>query len=47
MDVGEGILVGTVTDPWGNIFGVIENPHFKLEEVHPQIYLATTTYTKG
>jgi predicted enzyme related to lactoylglutathione lyase len=32
QDVGGGILVATVTDPWGNIFGVIENPHFKLEE---------------
>jgi predicted enzyme related to lactoylglutathione lyase len=28
MDVGEGILVGTVLDPFGNVFGVIENPHF-------------------
>lgn len=28
-DVGEGIRVATVTDPFGNIFGVIENPHFK------------------
>ena len=32
QDVGDGILVATVTDPWGNIFGVIENPHFKLAE---------------
>lgn len=32
LDVGGGILVATVLDPWGNIFGVIENPHFKLEE---------------
>ena len=32
QDVGGGILVATVTDPWGNIFGVIENPHFKLAE---------------
>ena len=24
-DVGEGILVATVLDPWGNIFGIIEN----------------------
>lgn len=30
-DVGGGIHVATVTDPWGNIFGVIENPHFKPE----------------
>lgn len=31
MDVGEGIWVATVLDPWGNVFGVIENPHFKVE----------------
>lgn len=31
-DVGGGILAATVTDPWGNVFGVIENPHFKLED---------------
>lgn len=31
-DVGEGILVGAVTDPFGNVFGVIENPHFKRED---------------
>ena len=29
-DVGEGILVTTVLDPFDNIFGIIENPHFKL-----------------
>ena len=29
-DVGEGIKVATVRDPWGNIVGLIENPHFKL-----------------
>ena len=29
-DVGDGILVGTVLDPCGNIFGIIENPHFKF-----------------
>jgi len=28
-DVGEGILLGTVIDPAGNVFGIIENPHFK------------------
>jgi predicted enzyme related to lactoylglutathione lyase len=32
QDVGGGILTATVTDPWGNVFGVIENPHFKLED---------------
>ena len=31
QDVGEGIKVGTVKDPFGNIFGVIENPNFKLD----------------
>jgi predicted enzyme related to lactoylglutathione lyase len=30
QDVGEGIRVATVLDPFGNVFGVIENPHFKL-----------------
>jgi predicted enzyme related to lactoylglutathione lyase len=27
-DVGGGIKVGSVADPFGNIVGVIENPHF-------------------
>jgi predicted enzyme related to lactoylglutathione lyase len=31
QDVGEGIKVATVKDPFGNILGIIENPHFKLE----------------
>ena len=31
QDVGEGIKVATVKDPFGNIFGIIENPNFKLE----------------
>ena len=30
QEVGEGIRVATVLDPFGNIFGLIENPHFKL-----------------
>lgn len=30
-DVGEGIKVATVVNPVGDIVGVIENPHFKLE----------------
>ena len=30
QDVGEGIKVASVKDPFGNIFGIIENPHFKL-----------------
>jgi predicted enzyme related to lactoylglutathione lyase len=28
QDVGEGIRVATVADPFGNIVGLIENPHF-------------------
>jgi predicted enzyme related to lactoylglutathione lyase len=32
QDVGGGIKVATVKDPFGNILGIIENPHFKLEE---------------
>lgn len=30
-DVGGGIKVAAVLDPFGNVFGIIENPHFKLE----------------
>lgn len=30
QDVGGGIKVATVKDPFGNTFGIIENPHFKL-----------------
>jgi len=29
QEVGEGIRVATVFDPFGNIFGIIQNPHFK------------------
>jgi predicted enzyme related to lactoylglutathione lyase len=28
-DVGDNILTADVLDPWGNVFGIIENPHFK------------------
>ena len=31
QDVGDGIRLATVLDPHGNVFGVIENPHFSLE----------------
>jgi predicted enzyme related to lactoylglutathione lyase len=31
-DVGGGIKAGSVLDPFGNRFGIIENPHFKFEE---------------
>ena len=30
FDVGSGVRVATVTDPFGNVFGIIENPHFKV-----------------
>ena len=30
QDVGDGIRVAQVADPFGNPFGIIENPHFKL-----------------
>jgi hypothetical protein len=29
-DAGDGIRVATVLDPFGNVFGAIENPHFSL-----------------
>jgi len=28
QEVGDDIRVATVTDPFGNVFGIIENPHF-------------------
>lgn len=31
QDVGGGIIVASVLDPFGNVFGIIENPHFKSE----------------
>jgi hypothetical protein len=30
QDVGEGIKVASVKDPFGNVIGLIENPHFSL-----------------
>jgi predicted enzyme related to lactoylglutathione lyase len=30
QDVGEGIRLGTVRDPFGTIVGIIQNPHFKI-----------------
>lgn len=32
QDVGDGILVGSVIDPFGNTLGFIKNPHFSLQE---------------
>ncbi|WP_462247616.1 VOC family protein [Ekhidna sp.] len=29
-DVGGGIEVATILDPWDNLIGLIYNPHFKL-----------------
>lgn len=29
-DVGGGIVVAAVKDPWGNVFGIIYNPHFSI-----------------
>jgi uncharacterized damage-inducible protein DinB len=29
-DVGEGIRVASLADPFGNVIGLIENPHFSL-----------------
>jgi catechol 2,3-dioxygenase-like lactoylglutathione lyase family enzyme len=31
QDVGEGIVVASVKDPFGNVFGIIQNPHFKAD----------------
>ena len=28
QDVGDGIKAGAVHDPFGNVLGIIENPHF-------------------
>ena len=28
QNVGEGIIVASVEDPFGNVLGLIENPHF-------------------
>ena len=32
-DVGGDIKVASVRDPFGNLFSIIENPHFKIEDV--------------
>ncbi len=32
-DVGGGIKVAAMKDPFGNLFGVIENPHFNPKDV--------------
>ena len=30
QDAGSGIITASLKDPWGNLFGIIDNPHFKL-----------------
>jgi predicted enzyme related to lactoylglutathione lyase len=30
-EVGDDIKVATVTDPFGNVIGLIQNPHFKVK----------------
>ena len=30
-EVGGGIVVATLHDPWGNVLGLIYNPHFELK----------------
>jgi len=32
-DVGDGIIVGAVKDPFGNELGLIHNPHFRPADV--------------
>ena len=32
-DVGGGIKVASVRDPFGNLFSIMENPHFKPAEI--------------
>jgi predicted enzyme related to lactoylglutathione lyase len=32
-DVGGGIRIAELKDPFGNVFGIIENPHFNPKEV--------------
>jgi predicted enzyme related to lactoylglutathione lyase len=33
QDVGEGIKVASVLDPFGNVFAILENPHFDLTKL--------------
>lgn len=32
LDVGGGIIIASFKDPSGNIFGIIENPNFKIRD---------------
>jgi len=31
QDVGSGVKIGAVRDPFGNVLGVVENPQFRVE----------------
>jgi predicted enzyme related to lactoylglutathione lyase len=31
QEVGDGVRIASVFDPFENVLGVIENPHFSLE----------------
>ena len=33
QDVGGGIRVASASDPFGNVLGIIENPHFSAADV--------------
>ena len=33
QDVGDGIRVAALLDPWGNVLGLIQNPHFDPKKV--------------
>jgi catechol 2,3-dioxygenase-like lactoylglutathione lyase family enzyme len=35
QDVGEGIRMATVFDPFGNVLGLIDNPHFQYQPPPP------------
>ena len=30
-EVADGVFVAAVVDPFGNVIGIIQNPHFKIE----------------
>lgn len=32
QDVGGEILIGSVWDPFGNVLGVVQNPHFRIKD---------------
>ena len=32
FNVGGGVKIGAIKDPFGNVLGVVENPHFRFGE---------------